>query len=177
MKFTVYKGKYAFSGLFWPLLVLTSIPFVKNGLTALLLIQTGINACLIMISFSDIAVKKIPLLYNTCLLVLGIAYQVNNSNLLLSMVYAILIYATFEITNLYFKNKRTGKKVFGGSDSIYFALSVLLLVEKAVWAILLSTIMQLIYKRTSKKKNTDYIMLGPFLAICIYTCMTISFYV
>ena len=166
MKFTVYKGKYAFSGLFWPLLVLTSIPFVKNGLTALLLIQTGINACLIMISFS-----------NTCLLVLGIAYQVNNSNLLLSMVYAILIYATFEITNLYFKNKRTGKKVFGGSDSIYFALSVLLLVEKAVWAILLSTIMQLIYKRTSKKKNTDYIMLGPFLAICIYTCMTISFYV
>ena len=69
IKFYIYKGKYAFSRAFFPLFVISIIPYLKNGLKAILVPYMIVQIVLIHVAFSDIAVKKIPNVYN---LILGI---------------------------------------------------------------------------------------------------------
>ncbi len=177
MKFKVYKEKFAICRAFYPLLALSIIPFIKNGFTPMLVIQTGINSLLILISFSELAVRKIPNAYCMGLLILGMMMSYIKGCLLEHVLYGVGILFAMELTVVIMDRRRKnkdGKHVSGGGDSKFYALSGLLLGYDSLFAIVAASLLQ-IFHIMIRKSKTKRIILGPYLAVSIYLFMMYRF--
>lgn len=179
MKFKVYKGKYAFSWQFWPILALTVAPFLKNGFTGVLVVQASILALLILLAFSDIAARKLPNYYCLALLVLGIFKAFSENMLFERAIYCITLYVIAEILNIILNllRKRRGDKSrthsAGGGDTNLYALSGILLGYDGLMAICTACVLQILYYMLRKGKDKR-IILGPFWSVSIYMFMLLQ---
>lgn len=143
----------------------------------MLVVQAGINALLILISFSELAVRKIPNAYCMGLLILGVMLSHIKGCLLEHVLYGVGILIVMELTVVIMdrrRKKKDGKHVSGGGDSKFYALSGLLLGYDSLLAIVVASFLQ-IFHIMIRNGKTKRIILGPYLAVSIYFFMMYRF--
>lgn len=178
MKYKIFKGKYAFCGLFWPILGLSVVPFIKHGFTGLLGAQILINALLILLAFSDIAVRRIPHAYSLSLLVLGILRALYMNVLFKHVLYGVLLFLVTELANRTLNNLRKKRGTYGGihtgggGDTKLYSLAGLLLGYDGMMAIVIACILQILWFLPQKRRARK-LFLGPFWSIAVYCFMVL----